>query len=551
MNKANILIIDDTPENLNLLSEILTQQGYKVRSVTKGSSGIRGAQAVPPDLILLDVNMPEMNGYEVCQQLKASDRTRDVPVIFISAMGDVLDKVKAFSVGGVDYITKPFQVEEVLARLETHLTLRHLQQQLQKQNLQLQQKIQERRQVEEKFAKVFRASPSPIAITTLAEGRFVDINPSFLRMSGYSVEEVIGRTAEELKLVMCQQTCGQSAQDLLEVGLLQNQECEFYTRSGEVRIVLLSVELIDLAGVPCTLNIVNDITERKRLENEFISLVSHELRTPLTSLMGSLDLLGSGQLGTLTPQGQKVLNIATSNTERLIRLVNDILDLERMKSGKITMQMLQCDAAALMTQATEAMQAMADQAQVTLVTQPQSAQLFADPDRILQTLTNLLSNAVKFSPPGGTVWLRAELREKPEEKAEEKAKGKRQKTEGGGEGERERQAEEETIPSPFPGEPLREQFPALSSHSSPLSPGSTHLLISVKDQGRGIPTDKLQLIFERFQQVDTSDSRKKGGTGLGLAICRKIVEQHDGKIWVESALGKGSTFYVQLPLVQR
>jgi DNA-binding response OmpR family regulator len=119
--KADILVIDDTPENLNLLSAMLTEQGYKVRSVTKGSTGIRGANAVPPDLILLDVNMPEMNGYEVCQHLKGSDRTREIPVIFISALGDVLDKVKAFAVGGVDYITKPFQLEEVLARIENHL----------------------------------------------------------------------------------------------------------------------------------------------------------------------------------------------------------------------------------------------------------------------------------------------------------------------------------------------------------------------------------------------------------------------------------------------
>src|SRR3712207_527237 len=105
--KADILVIDDTPENLNLLSVMLIAQGYKVRSVTKGSTGLRGASAAPPDLILLDVNMPEMNGYEVCEQLKANERTREIPVIFISAVGDVLDKVKAFAVGGVDYITKP------------------------------------------------------------------------------------------------------------------------------------------------------------------------------------------------------------------------------------------------------------------------------------------------------------------------------------------------------------------------------------------------------------------------------------------------------------
>ncbi|MHC5765760.1 MAG: response regulator, partial [Nostoc sp.] len=148
--KADILVIDDTPENLNLLSAMLTEQGYKVRSVTKGSTGLRGANAVPPDLILLDVNMPEMNGYEVCQHLKANDRTREIPVIFISALGDVLDKVKAFAVGGVDYITKPFQLEEVLARIENHLTIWKLQRQLQAQNERLQQEISERAKAEEK-----------------------------------------------------------------------------------------------------------------------------------------------------------------------------------------------------------------------------------------------------------------------------------------------------------------------------------------------------------------------------------------------------------------
>lgn len=303
--KADILVIDDTPENLNLLSAMLTEQGYKVRSVTKGSTGLRGANAVPPDLILLDVNMPEMNGYEVCQQLKTSDRTRDIPVIFISALGDVLDKVKAFAVGGVDYITKPFQLEEVLARIENHLTIRNLQKQLQAQNQQLQQEIRDRTKAEEKFAKVFRSSPNPIAIATISEARLLDVNPSFLKMSGYNVDEVIGHTIAELDLGKNTVAIAQTIQRLPESGSLYNLEFEFSTKSAELKTILLSIELIDLAGVPCALLIANDITERKRLENEFISLVSHELRTPLTSTMGALDLLGSGQLGTLTAQGQK------------------------------------------------------------------------------------------------------------------------------------------------------------------------------------------------------------------------------------------------------
>ena len=154
--KADILAIDDTPENLALLSQMLTEKGYKVRSVTKGSTALRGAKAAPPDLILLDVKMPEMNGYEVCQQLKNDERTRNIPIIFISALGDVFDKVKAFQAGGVDYITKPFQVEEVLARLDTHLTIRNLQIQLQAQNAQLQQEIAKknrcRRQICQSFS---------------------------------------------------------------------------------------------------------------------------------------------------------------------------------------------------------------------------------------------------------------------------------------------------------------------------------------------------------------------------------------------------------------
>jgi signal transduction histidine kinase len=137
--KGNILIVDDTPDNLRLLSSTLTQRGYKVRSVINGAMALMGASAAPPDLIMLDIKMPDMDGYEVCTRLKADERTREIPVIFISALDEVLDKVKAFTSGGVDYIQKPYQVEEVLARIENQLTIRRLQVQLQAQNRQLQQ----------------------------------------------------------------------------------------------------------------------------------------------------------------------------------------------------------------------------------------------------------------------------------------------------------------------------------------------------------------------------------------------------------------------------
>lgn len=147
--RGYILIVDDTPENLQVLSATLSERGYRVRGVIKGTMAIRAARSAPPDLILLDIMMPEMNGYEVCEQLKADGQTSDIPIIFISALDEVLDKVKAFHIGGVDFITKPFQVEEVLARVEHQLTIRRLSQQLQRQNERLQQEIQERKKAEQ------------------------------------------------------------------------------------------------------------------------------------------------------------------------------------------------------------------------------------------------------------------------------------------------------------------------------------------------------------------------------------------------------------------
>ncbi|MGB7711541.1 MAG: adenylate/guanylate cyclase domain-containing protein [Microcoleus sp.] len=186
----NILIVDDTPDNLRLLSTMLASYGYQVRKAISGKVALQGAQIAPPDLILLDINMPEMNGYEVCQKLKKSDNTKDIPIIFISALDDVLEKVKAFQVGGVDYITKPFQIEEVLARVENQLSIRSLQSKLQQQarelhdrNSRLQQEIAERQRAEEEIRFLLE--------TTRAIGESVDFH-SALEAILHQVGETIG-----------------------------------------------------------------------------------------------------------------------------------------------------------------------------------------------------------------------------------------------------------------------------------------------------------------------------------------------------------------------
>jgi signal transduction histidine kinase len=233
-----------------------------------------------------------------------------------------------------------------------------------------------------------------------------------------------------------------------------------------------------------------DTTERRaldRMKDEFISTVSHELRTPLTSLRAALGLITGGSLNERPEKLRQMLDIATGNTDRLVRLVNDILELERIGSGKAELHYTMCSADDLFRRAAGLQQTGASKAQLRITFNSQGVNVWADPDRVLQTLTNLISNAIKFSPPNTEIHLRARR---------------------------------------------------IDANEAELQ---------VRDQGRGIPEDKLESIFERFHQVDASDSRTMGGTGLGLAICRSIVTQHGGRIWATSTLGKSSTFHFTLP----
>jgi signal transduction histidine kinase/CheY-like chemotaxis protein len=239
------------------------------------------------------------------------------------------------------------------------------------------------------------------------------------------------------------------------------------------------------------------LQQRKQLDNlkdEFISTVSHELRTPLTSIHGALGLLSSGKAGHVDEKAANLLRIASSNTERLVRLINDILDLERMESGRAPLQIRQLSLQEVAAQAVETMRSMAEKLGVELAigAEPSDTAISfdGDPDRIQQVLTNLLSNAIKFSPRGGVI----------------------------------------EVLTASDGE---------------------NLVLQVKDGGRGVPVEKLETIFDRFGQVEASDARQKGGTGLGLAICRSIVAQHGGTIWAErndtTGKGPGTTVIVRLP----
>jgi signal transduction histidine kinase len=229
------------------------------------------------------------------------------------------------------------------------------------------------------------------------------------------------------------------------------------------------------------------------MKDEFISTVSHELRTPLTSLSAALNLIAGGVLEKRPDKLAQMMQVAVGNCDRLVRLVNDILDFERIGSERLPLHRDKWDAIDLLRRAADLQQSTASKNGIHFRIDAQPLAVFVDADRILQTLTNLIGNAVKFSPAGGEIRLGARLQ-------------------NGDQG------------------------------------NTDQVVFEVQDHGRGIPADKLELIFERFQQVDASDSRTMGGTGLGLAICRAIVQQHGGRIWVESKMGEGSIFAFTVPL---
>lgn len=367
--------------------------------------------------------------------------------------------------------------------------------------------ISDRKQAEvavAQLASIVESSDEAIISKTL-EGMVISWNASAERLFGYAASEIIGQSIRQI-------IPGDRLQEeiLFLAQLKRGEHIQHYEtirqrKDGSLIEVAVTLSPIhnSVGQVIGISTIAYDITEKRaveRLKNEFISIVSHELRTPLTSIRGSLGLLATGVMDDDPVEMKRMIDIAAIDTERLVRLVNDVLDLEKLESGKVSLVREWCDAAALMQRSIAVMTSSAQEAGIQLVVQPVSVNIWAAPDRIIQTLTNLLSNAIKFSPPGGVVTLAAEIRT----------------------------LESEAHPSPTASRP--------------------HLRFSVQDQGRGIPADQLERIFGRFQQVDALDSRDQGGTGLGLAICQSIVHQHQGQIWVESTWGQGSTFFFTLPL---
>lgn len=354
ISKGLILVVDDNNENLRFLAGILFEQGYAVRTVSNGSRALFSVQAEPPDLILLDIMMPGMSGYEVCEKLKAQEHSRNIPIIFISALHEVQEKVKGFVCGGVDYITKPFQVEEVLARVETHLTLQRLQQQLQENNVQLQSEIAERKRAEEELI------------------RYKD-----------QLEELVEHRTAELK---------KSNEQLQERNVELQQSKEALQEASE------AAEIANQA------------------KGEFIANISHELRTPLNGVLGFAQVLH--ETHGLTPKQQRAVNMILQSGEHLLMIINDLIDLSNLEAGKIKLQPKEFFLQPFLTGLMKVFRIRAEQQQIAFeqhFVPGLPGKITADERRLRQILLNLLGNAFKFTRQGQVTFKIASL---PEQEAQ-------------------------------------------------------------------------------------------------------------------------------------
>ena len=342
---------------------------------------------------------------------------------------------------------------------------------------------------------VLQATDQPLYGVDL-DGRITFANPAAARLLHEDVDGLVGRHFHDSYhhtrpdgSPMPWEDC--STRDVLRQGVRRRVAGDvLHRRDGTTVEVESSCAPLVVDGDVCGAVVsVTDIGKRRaveRMKDEFVSVVSHEIRTPLTSVRGSLGLLASGRFGDLPPQGARLVELALSNTERLVRLVNDILDLERSEAGKLELHRVTAPFGPALEAARDGVVGLAQESGVEVRLSGGHVRASYDRDLLVRALLNLLGNALKFTDPGGVVELAA--------------------------------------------------FAA-----------GAEVHVDVRDTGRGIPQDRLARIFERFEQVDASDRREKGGTGLGLAIARSIVERHQGRISVRSEVGVGSTFTISLP----
>jgi signal transduction histidine kinase len=543
-----ILVVEDEPSVSDLLNEFLTAQGYAVTVAPNGEDAARLLPQVRPAVVITDINLPGRSGLEVMRCAKALDP--EIAVIVITGYASASTAIDALRQGAYDYVTKPFDLDEVQQIVERGIATRRLKEinrrlvdELSRKNRILERHEHELQQRVAQAVVQMRALydvgmeiGADLGLTPRlgricargaelagARGAVLYLRPRDVNAFAAAVAHGVSLAAPpeggawslELDGVFGPALRGERSVSLggapvavpgLDGATPRNALAVPMVANGEVTGLLLVVDkpggfqeederFLTLFGSQAAVAIRNSqlyehTKSLDRLKSEFVAVVSHEIRTPITSIKGAVELLSDERFFAISDEQAKLLRIAQSNTERLLVLISDILDFSKLESASLKMHFEHHALAPVVERAVSSIRALTEERAIHIdVALPTDLpHPLMDADRITQVMTNLLSNAVKFSPAGGRVDVAAESA----------------------------------------GDWLR---------------------VTVRDHGEGIPAQDLPKLFQKFSQVDSSATRRAGGTGLGLVICKNIVEQHGGRVTVESVPGTGSRFSFTLPTV--
>lgn len=505
-----ILVADDSAIVRDMISTVLQDGGYAVITACDGVDAINLAYSELPDIIILDLFMPNINGYQVCRILKNDSLTSSIPIIILtSARGDK-DKFWSLKTGADKFLTKDFEAMDkmldVVRECADKCSKNTSREGGRKEPLSMVDILSKVSHSldEELYESVLDKLKLQIIIKNLTEGlltldkegKITAFNPEMERITGLSKSDAMdGGCGEIFRDIISGEGMGLDT-DISSMPDVVDAEVNIKRHDGTVIPVLWSTTALndDKGDRVGTISVAKDITKLKEIEQmkaDFVSMVTHELRSPLSIIKGNVDNIIDGFYGTVNQEQKEKLGLVNRTTDRLLALVNDLLDLAKLQSGMDSLSPEEINVGEVIERSIGGMRALAAQKKIELTAEiaEDIPVMWADAYRIEQVFVNLLSNAVKFTSDGGKVSVTAGLK-------------------GG------------------------------------------MVECAVADTGKGMSPEALDMIFDKFQQIHDSESRKKGGTGLGLAVVKDIIEAHGGSIKVESEPRRGSVFTFSLPLKQ-